>query len=363
MALSKRFILLIVSAIVLVALSGLFGSRPDLRDGVRSQISSYKVSFYSQHSMNDALRQKIWQTSKNDSKNLDHALRENVMKWHSLNPQWQYEMLDDNACLRYVQRRFEESDPEIVDVFTQLQDKIMRADLFRYLVLLGDGGVYSDMDTECLKPIADWIPPKYRNLTHAVLGVEYDTYGQGRGMALLDLQVNFPSPCRIQRALGWLECMTDIQQLANWTLLARKGHGLMKLTVKRAVDAIVELARSQNTQVGHIKPTFNDVLASTGPARLTVATWEYLSHELGEDFGWHNVSGLKEPMLVADVLLLPVTSFGNGQSHSFAKPPTDQDALVHHQFRGDWKTGTHAYGNMAEEQKHEPEMAGASNHG
>ena len=88
------------------------------------------------------------------------------------------------------------------------------------------------------------------------------------------------------------------------------------------------------------------MLASTGPVQLTRSTWQYLSEVTGQEFTWERVSGITEPLLVHDVLIMPVTSFGNGQSHSNAGPPTDEAALVHHQFKGSWKTGSHAYKEM-----------------
>lgn len=50
-------------------------------------------------------------------------------------------------------------------------DPILRADSLRYLILLAEGGVYTDVDIRPLQPIEDWIPRAYHNKTNVVLGV------------------------------------------------------------------------------------------------------------------------------------------------------------------------------------------------
>ncbi|KAL9069922.1 MAG: hypothetical protein Q9161_005236 [Pseudevernia consocians] len=62
----------------------------------------------------------------------------------------------------YVKDRFSHR-PDIEETFVDLQDPILRADFIRYLVLLGDGGMYSDIDTTSLIPIDDWVPSAYVN--------------------------------------------------------------------------------------------------------------------------------------------------------------------------------------------------------
>ena len=273
---------------------------------------------YSSTDFGTVWNRKIWQTSPTGVLDLTGSDRKNSDKWNDLNPQYRYELLTDEGCDAYVRRAFE-YEPEIIGMFTGLQDSILRADLIRYLVLLGDGGVYSDMDSEPLKPIDEWIPTEYKNFTNAVVGIEYDTFGLGHEPALLDVQ------------------------FVNWTLVARAGHRLMELMVWNAMEAIRNLAAKQNTPIGGIKATFNDVLMTTGPALFTLSVFQYLSESTKSEFTWRNVTNIRSPILVHDLLILPVTAFGNGQSHSNAGPSTAPEALVNHQFAGSWKTGSHAW--------------------
>lgn len=88
---------------------------------------------------------KIWQTSKNGPAGLDSEDRQPIQSWVKINQKHRYEILTAHTAESYVRDTFSHRQ-DIVETFTDLQDPILRADLIRYLVLLGDGGVYSDID-------------------------------------------------------------------------------------------------------------------------------------------------------------------------------------------------------------------------
>ena len=309
----KRPRVLVIAFIVIIILFLLYQAFPVERTSDNVHLSSLESK--------KPIHHKIWQTTKLGPMRLEERDRNNLGKWDEMNPDWRHEVLTDGGCDEYVRDRFADR-PEIVDVFTGLKDNILRADLIRYLVLLGDGGVYSDIDTESLKPIDQWIPSEYKDKTNVAVGVEYDTFG------------NDPSPALL------------VVQLVNWTIMSKSGSPLLDLTVRKAIRAINALAEKQQVPIGQINANFNDVLASTGPAQLTMATFEYLSEVTGTHVSWINVTGLTSPKLIHDVLVLPITAFGNGQTHSNAGPTDDPAALVHHLFSGSWKTGSHAFKAM-----------------
>ena len=256
---------------------------------------------------------KIWQTSKAGAAALENNDRLAVQSWLKLNQKHRYELITQQSSETIVRERFRHR-ADIQETFQDLQDPILRADLIRYLVLLAEGGVYSDLDTMCLIPIEDWLPPAHRDKVGLVIGIEYDSLGQGR----------------------WVDWSLDLQ-FATWAMLAKPGHLAMKVTVDRVVERLKKLAQAQATTVPGIKPSFRDILDTTGPAMFTEAVFESLSFVTGTDFTWHNVSGLQSAMLVADVLILPINAFGSGQQHSNSGSPNDDTALVHHMFKGSWK--------------------------
>lgn len=68
--------------------------------------------------------------------------------WKKMNPDFNYMFFDDRDCLKLVHDYY----PEYLSLYESLIT-IEKTDLFRYLVLHKYGGIYADMDTECLKPM------------------------------------------------------------------------------------------------------------------------------------------------------------------------------------------------------------------
>lgn len=283
---------------------------------------------------------KIWQTSKNGPAGLDDADREAVSTWTKLNQKWRYEAITQYSAESFVRESFKDR-PEIIELFTDLQDPILRADMIRYLVLLKEGGLYSDIDTKSLKPIEDWIPAQFQTEASIVVGVEYDRLKGDR----------------------WADWTLDLQ-FTSWSILAKANHPLMELTVQKVMRNLKDLAIKEGTTMAELHPTFHQVLDATGPAAFTRAVFEHLSYELGESYTWKNVTDLKAPKLINDILILPITAFGCGQYHSNAHGPDHASALVQHLFKGSWK-GDHGvdYENKQkeEDERKKKEQAEAEN--
>jgi mannosyltransferase OCH1-like enzyme len=69
--------------------------------------------------------------------------------WIDHHPDWEYRLWTDDDLHELVSRRFAEISPRL----SALPKPIMKVDAFRVLLLLAHGGVYVDLDYECLKPI------------------------------------------------------------------------------------------------------------------------------------------------------------------------------------------------------------------
>ena len=274
-----------------------------------------------------AFPRKIWQTSKTGPIGIEGDDRKAVQSWMKLNQKHRYEILTDFSAESYIRDRFSHRS-DIQETYQDLEDPILRADFIRYLVLLGDGGVYSDMDTKCLIPIEDWVPSKYRDKVNLVIGVEYDRLGHDR----------------------WVDWSLDLQ-FTNWAMLAKPGHLVVEITVDRVIQGLRKLALKQETTISGIKPSFREVLDTTGPAMFTEAIFEGLSFATGTNFTWHNVSGLTSARLVSDVLILPINAFGSGQSHSNSGSPDGETALVQHLFKGSWKVAHPLNGGKEAEER------------
>lgn len=93
----------------------------------------------------------IWQTYL--TKNLPKPAKAAQKTWLQLNPDYNYALWDDQDLELYIQTNW---DPLTFSFFKALPLGVMKADLWRYLIIAMEGGVYSDIDSICCKPIRDW---------------------------------------------------------------------------------------------------------------------------------------------------------------------------------------------------------------
>ena len=151
--------------------------------------------------------------------------------WIDLNPGWDYiyAVMNDAAAGTYVREAFQHHRQDIVDAFTQANETIHKADFLRYLLLLQEGGVYSDLDVSCVRPVEEWIKPEWKENTGLAIGIELDDF----------LDVPFDPE---ERQL----------QFCQWTMMARPQHP----TMQKVVDRVTE--RLASGEAG-------DVMDVTGP--------------------------------------------------------------------------------------------------
>jgi glycosyltransferase involved in cell wall biosynthesis len=69
--------------------------------------------------------------------------------WREHHPGWQYRLWTDADCRALV----EERGPWFLPTYDGYPEPIMRVDAFRYFLMFHVGGVYADLDFECLQPL------------------------------------------------------------------------------------------------------------------------------------------------------------------------------------------------------------------
>lgn len=72
-----------------------------------------------------------------------------VASWRRFNPGWRYMLWTDRDCRSFVRDRY----PGLLELYDSYSSSINRADVARYLLLHHYGGLYADLDTECLRPL------------------------------------------------------------------------------------------------------------------------------------------------------------------------------------------------------------------
>lgn len=100
----------------------------------------------------------IWQTYKDPFDQLQPYMLDAVNTWKTLNPEYEYRYMDDSQAAQFI---LEEYGQEWHDLFVGLPVGVMRGDLWRYMIIYKYGGVYTDLDTECLNPINTWLNEEY----------------------------------------------------------------------------------------------------------------------------------------------------------------------------------------------------------
>lgn len=261
----------------------------------------------------------IWQTWKDEiTDETPESIRQPIRTWTEKNPSFVHEVLTDDAAAMFVQHLYAQI-PEVVEAYKAMPKNILRADFFRYLVLLARGGVYSDVDTEDLKPIPNWIPDEVSPSTVGlIVGIEAD-------------------PDRPD----WKEWYARRIQLCQWTIQAKPGHPVLRDIVARIVEKTLAKQRGGTLELPGDKSDGSEIMDWTGPGVWTDAVFDYFNDRkksgLKSQVGIKDFFNLKAPKHVSDVLVLPVTSFSPGVDQFGAKDTDDPLAFVKHLFSGSWK--------------------------
>ncbi|ROT35116.1 hypothetical protein SODALDRAFT_284941 [Sodiomyces alkalinus F11] len=260
--------------------------------------------------------QKIWQSWKDDSQDPTDRTIGFPHQWRVGNPAWRYERITDANNDAYVRANFDSS---IADLFTSLDDPILKADFLRYLILLREGGVWADIDVYPHQPVSQWIPDRYRDLgINLVVGIENDHHKR---------PIWPGSPYSVQ--------------LCQYVVLAKPGHPAIRTLVDKVAGDLGELLESKkkkSSSSGSVTVTFGEVMSTTGPFAFTEVMMDYFSSITGEAHTGDELDRLPEPRVIGDVLVLPKDSFGwLPQEHTHEKG--DSMILVEHLFIGSWRAG------------------------
>ena len=186
----------------------------------------------------------IHQTYKSSA--VPDGVRPLMASWTALNPGWVMRFYDDATCRQFVRAEF----PEYYDAYLALPKDVERSDFFRYLVVLHTGGVYADIDTECRRPLDEFL----RTTDTLVVGWE--------GEFATD-------------EMAYSRHFVRRRQVLNWVFAGAPGHPALR-------EICDHIARSVHRVFTN--NTNRDTLERTGPGAFTdVVMRQFWKHSRAND--------------------------------------------------------------------------------
>jgi mannosyltransferase OCH1-like enzyme len=172
---------------------------------------------------------------------LTTPLQENISKIIQLNPGWEYRLYDDTDTDAIIQQYYGQ---DVLDIYNLIDPAYgaARADLFRYLLIHAEGGVYLDMKSTTIRPLDEVLLPDDRYILSKWDHNKY--YAWGLHPELIDIERG------------------EFQQ---WHVIAVAGHPFLLAVIQQVIQNILQYDMSI-TGVG-----FGGVIRTTGSIPYTTA--------------------------------------------------------------------------------------------
>lgn len=262
----------------------------------------------------------IWQTWKYSPASLwfDPQLRPSEASWTELHPGFVHQVITDEMQSSLIKHLYA-AVPDVYEAFEALPLPVLKADFFRYLILLARGGIYSDIDTTALKPAVDWLP---RELDQSTVGL------------VVGIEADPDRP-------DWHDWYSRRIQFCQWTIQAKPGHPILRDIVAIITEETLRMKKAGHLTSGKIDMT---VVEFTGPGAWTDAVFRYFNNpdyfniEPGttRNVTYADFTGQTIHKKVGDVVVLPITSFSPGVQQMGAGDYDDPMAFVKHDFGGNF---------------------------
>lgn len=274
----------------------------------------------------------IWQTWKvaPEDASFPKQYKSFLEEWSEKNPTYKKHVLSDEKCHELINQLYS-TVPDVAEAYNSMPKSILKADFFRYLILYARGGVYSDIDTIGLKPIDLWPSlneTMYGQANEAgiVVGIEADPDRE-----------------------DWHDWYARRVQFCQWTIQSKSGHPLLRELIAEITN--LTLTRKKKGQLKKVlgKDEGGDIMDWTGPGIWTDYVFKYMNNIMQpqENFNnkviddevitWKLFTGMTKPIVVDDVMVLPITSFSPDVGQMGAKSSSHEMALAKHMFLGSWK--------------------------
>ncbi|WWC61831.1 uncharacterized protein I303_104416 [Kwoniella dejecticola CBS 10117] len=302
-------------------------------------------------------------------------------RWKEIMPEWNIKYFDDASLKAWVHHAFGSTKAE--KIWLDLPRQVLKTDIFRYMAMLVEGGIYTDSDTAPIIHADQWGIPYHhetapllthlsrllslttsqhlpsshplssfapQHATHSIEGIPGADFPNGRSRIydgpLVDDGNELGEPALVVSVesdaidFGWTNWrevgLSRAVQITQWTFMARPGHPVfldaLGRTLRRSKEMSerLEEAKAKGEEENFVPET---ALEWTGPGVFSDCVYRYLLARYG--FKPQDLIHKKEPIRVGDVLILPAGSY------SSVSPFTDEEqrpwAASYHGFLGRWR--------------------------
>lgn len=308
-----------------------------LQSTVRQQLS-YQFPYEPKK----GFQKNIWQTWKvgTQDESFPQKYQKFQLTWELHNLGYKHYVVTDDQCDLMVNTLYE-AVPDVKKAWNIMPKVILKADFFRYLILFARGGVYSDIDTQGLKPVDEWLS---NNKT---------LYGDSNNAGLVvGIEADPDRP-------DWNEWYARRIQFCQWTIQAKKGHPMLRELIAKITE--ITLQREKKGQLKKVlgKDEGGDIMDWTGPGIWTDTVFEYMNNVMQspkkDAVTWKMFTGLEVPVALEDVLVLPITSFSPDVGQMGAHSSTHHLAYAKHLFLGSWKHDEKKHDQKKHDEKNDEE--------
>lgn len=231
-----------------------------------------------------------------------------LASWAAENPDHAILLYDDDDLEAYL-RTYEAS---ALPLYRGLKTAVERSDLWRYTVMCRHGGVYTDADTLCVRPIQEW-NAENANDAEALFGVE-DVFRRDPGAG----------------DTGWgVQAGRFGVQFEQWTLAGAPRH-----PVYCAMPGfIAQRVREEQAAARRDAEENWSILHRTGPHVWTdsVLAWMH-----GQGIGFHEALVPGGRLVPNSTRVMPGETFGCA-AHFFSPAARLEEVYAMHMFRGVWR--------------------------
>ncbi|WWD17318.1 hypothetical protein CI109_101758 [Kwoniella shandongensis] len=248
-------------------------------------------------------------------------------RWKEMMPDWEIKYFDDKALKSWVKGVFGKSKAE--KIWQGLPRQVLKTDVFRYMAMLVEGGIYTDSPETLDVGIEVDLPTGKSQVYDGPI------VNDGSELGEPSLVVSVESDAIDFGWTNWRDVgLSRAVQITQWTFMARPGHPVFLDALGRTLRKSEEIAQQQKDAKATGKEIIPETaLEWTGPGIFSDCVYRYMLARYG--FKPSDLIHRKEPLRVGDVLILPAGSF------SSVSPFGDEEqrpwAASWHGFLGRWR--------------------------